>query len=220
MIYIAAVLLALAGLAIGAELPDIDQKLPFLLHRSILTHSVFLPLLLYLPLRRKSNLAIRYFVIGVCVALAVHFSFDLFPRAWTGYALISIPLYGRTTPVFSWIWLVITILVCLDLACTMLETWIDLAISAGAMLLVFALSAPGEQALMRPLLVMIATGALAFLFAPIGDDLRRKLVGRVQGTSSPLDLDMDETWVLLAIGVPVGLLLIASVLVWWVRLWQ
>jgi hypothetical protein len=40
-------LLFLFGAAIALIIPDIDQRLPFLVHRSLLTHGMLLPLLAY-----------------------------------------------------------------------------------------------------------------------------------------------------------------------------
>jgi hypothetical protein len=95
MAYLLGIPLLVVGLVVGMYLPDLDQRLPFLLHRSILTHNAFLPLLLACFLRRKKRPALCLLTIGLCGALAVHLAFDLFPNSWAGYALISLPFFGR-----------------------------------------------------------------------------------------------------------------------------
>ena len=53
---------------------------------------------------------------SVSLGLAVHFSFDLFPQAWSGYALIALPGLGWTPAPFSWIWIALNIVICTYLA--------------------------------------------------------------------------------------------------------
>lgn len=88
-----ALLLALAGFALGWSLPDIDHNLWFATHRSLLTHSFLLPLAVFGIARGRPLL--RYVGIGVCLALAVHLFFDLFPQSWVGYALLTAPMVPR-----------------------------------------------------------------------------------------------------------------------------
>ena len=45
----------------------------------------------------------------MAVRVAVHLSFDLFPKGWSGFALISVPGYGWTAPWFSGAWIAISI---------------------------------------------------------------------------------------------------------------
>jgi hypothetical protein len=91
--------LVVLGAAIGAVVPDVDQAIPYLVHRSGLTHSILPALLLG-----------RFFGprlgAGALVGTAVALSDDLFPRAYQGFALIHLPFLGRiglwTIP---WLWL-------------------------------------------------------------------------------------------------------------------
>ncbi len=79
------------GLAVGENLPDIDQRTNRLLHRSALTHGPLASLLLYSLTLRASATPVRWLAMGVCIGTAVHMAFDLFPRSWQGYALVSLP---------------------------------------------------------------------------------------------------------------------------------
>ena len=73
------------GLLIGSFFPDIDQKIKWLRHRSILTHSAIIPVILAISLKGEKELLL---ISGFCVGMAMHKLFDLFPKKWQGYALI------------------------------------------------------------------------------------------------------------------------------------
>lgn len=79
--------LFLLGLLIGIWLPDIDLAIPYLPHRSGLTHSV-LPGLIVLFLGYPRLAA------GILTATAIHLSADMFPVAWRGTAVTYLPLIG------------------------------------------------------------------------------------------------------------------------------
>lgn len=87
-------LYALILLQIGSMFPDIDQRLPFVPHRSALTHSALVPALL----------AIRLPAIGGLLAggVAIHLVADLLPEGWAGYALVKVPFLGPLGPDASW----------------------------------------------------------------------------------------------------------------------
>ncbi len=67
-------LLALvAGVYVGFRFPDIDQRTDLLVHRSIITHGLLAPLLLYAVLgSRRSPAPARLFVAGVALAVAAN----------------------------------------------------------------------------------------------------------------------------------------------------
>ena len=108
--------LALSGLGfyLGGETPDLDQRTSLLLHRSILTHGLLAPLLVNRFL--SGPRVLRWFAAGFALGVAVHLAADLFPEAWTGFALISLPFYGWLPATASITWLVASIAVCLGLA--------------------------------------------------------------------------------------------------------
>lgn len=109
-------LLTALGMALGFALPDLDLKLAFagLLHRSILTHGCLAPLLAAW-LAKDAGAAGRALLGGLCAALAIHLCFDLFPVRWIGFALITIPLLGRTSALVSWLWIAASSVICLIL---------------------------------------------------------------------------------------------------------
>ena len=59
------------------------------------------------------------------VGLAVHLSFDLFPKGWSGFALISVPSYGWTAPWFSGAWIAFSTVFCAYLAIRLVKNWFD-----------------------------------------------------------------------------------------------
>ena len=77
------------------NLPDIDLSVQGLIgHRSIITHSILFPFLLHYFLIQKKNHSNNYiviFIIGFYLAIAMHLSADLHPKAWRGNALIKLP---------------------------------------------------------------------------------------------------------------------------------
>lgn len=78
---------------LGIRFPDWDFKFN-LRHRSILTHSPLILLILIRFYERDSNDTFRYFLIGFALALSLHFIFDLYPKGWGGGALLKIPVVG------------------------------------------------------------------------------------------------------------------------------
>ena len=157
MSYIIGMPSLLIGIAIGLNLPDKDLETSYLVHRSILTHGCLLPALFFW-LARKRGHAVRLFAIGVSLSSAVHLCFDLFPRAWIGFALIHIPLYGRTTAAFSWLWIASSIAVCLYLAFALVKNAFEVVIVMSSLIIIF-LDAATEESVFWPALItlMIAT---------------------------------------------------------------
>ena len=85
---------------IGLRFPDIDFKIKGLRHRSIVTHSVFLPLILFI-LHKSEMLTLIWMktyditgsvITGLCFGMTVHFLYDLFPKRFVGSALIQLPI--------------------------------------------------------------------------------------------------------------------------------
>ena len=90
------------GLVVGNWFPDIDQKTDLLVHRSIVTHGPLLPIIVVGVASVIRTTPLRWVALGLAVGLAVHLSFDLFPKGWSGFALISVPGYGWMAPWFLW----------------------------------------------------------------------------------------------------------------------
>lgn len=82
----AAVVLALTLIYAGTIYPDADQWLPLLGHRSALTHSMLVPVLVFWRWRPAGG-----FLAG---GVAIHLAADLLSRKWVGFALVKLPLFG------------------------------------------------------------------------------------------------------------------------------
>lgn len=157
--------LSLVALAIavyvGLELPDVDQRVGFLLHRSIITHGPLFPLLAFVlslsdsPVRRRLGA-------GIALGFAVHMAFDLFPRSWQGYALVSIPSYGWMPSVVSWIWIAATMLFCMGLAMKLIHHVGDGMLLLLALALAFVYASGSEEAFWLPLAAIIASLVVAY----------------------------------------------------------
>jgi hypothetical protein len=117
------------GAVVGAKFPDVDLRVPFLVHRSIVTHGILLSGIGFLIQWERPQLWLRTLLIGFSATVAVHLGFDLFPRGWGGPALIFIPFYGRTSPTFSWFWMFGSMIGCLVLTGRMLRTLVEIVFS-------------------------------------------------------------------------------------------
>ena len=90
---------------LGLAFPDVDQLFQSLLgHRSILTHSILLPYLLYVYLEKKEpSPRGKTILIGLLLGIGLHLSADLHPKSWIGFALIKLPFnisIGGLSPVW------------------------------------------------------------------------------------------------------------------------
>ena len=180
-----ALLLFVIGGAIGLRGPDFDLALrwyPLLVHRSLLTHSFFLPLLLCLNLvgkrlAKKAGIAgqierndfaatapARWFIMGISLATAVHLCFDLFPRYWQGFSRIYVPLYGWTTPLFSQIWLLASVFICLRIACLLLRRVEEFFLGFFGLIVGFGIAASAQPTVsFFALIPLTVLGFIAFV---------------------------------------------------------
>ena len=149
------------GLAVGERFPDIDQRTELLLHRSILTHGLLAPLMLYVIVQRVDSLPVRWLAMGVCLGVAVHLAFDLFPKGWQGYALVSLPVYGWLPALVSIGWIAVSGTVCLYLGARLARGSLEAVVFLVGLVGVFAYAAPGEHALWRPLAPVVVATVLA-----------------------------------------------------------
>lgn len=85
------IVLFIAAYLIGIKFPDWDFKMK-LRHRNILTHSPIILILLYILSLKSPSVEFRYFIMGFSLSLGVHLTFDIFPKAWTGGAMIQMPI--------------------------------------------------------------------------------------------------------------------------------
>lgn len=106
----------------GLVAPDVDQRLPFLTHRSLLTHGPWFALLaMWMAHKSKSQSALPLIACSFALGLVWHFSSDLFPKAWVGFALVHIPFWGRLPQSASVFWLMGSLVV--STACAIFLGW-------------------------------------------------------------------------------------------------
>ena len=141
------------GLHCGIGMPDIDQRTSLLLHRSIITHSPLIPFIV-LILASRIGLGLYSLAMGISIGFAVHHAFDLFPTGWAGYALISIPFYGWTPGLFSWIWIAFSMLACAYLAARLVQGWLDRVWYLLGFIYIFILTAPKEHTWFGPVVAL------------------------------------------------------------------
>jgi hypothetical protein len=167
------VILFVIGCLIGLRFADFDtwfRWYPVLVHRSLLTHSFFAPLLLFRAFRGHTEPAARLFVLGVCVASAVHFAFDLFPLRWHGFALVWVPFHGRISMPLSMLWLFVSAVVCLYLACLLLCRVGEFYLGLLGLTVSYGIMAAREPGIFLNALIALA------LAAPIAFVLPRRAV--------------------------------------------
>ncbi|MCW7551347.1 hypothetical protein NX722_01555 [Endozoicomonas gorgoniicola] len=107
-------LLFLAGMMAGVRWPDWDFLIPGLSHRSGLTHSLLLPMVVYF-------MALPAIAAGLSLGIALHLSSDIQPKAWTGGALIKFPVLGSIGKRLSPLWLFINIAGCIGIMAASLD---------------------------------------------------------------------------------------------------
>ena len=163
MKYLFAFILLGVGLAVGNWFPDIDQDTGLLSHRSIVTHGPLVPLIAVAVAATTRPIPIRWFALGLVVGFAVHLSFDLFPKGWSGSALISVPVYGQTTPWFSATWITISTVLCTYLAIKLVKNGLDGFLLILSLLCGFGYISTGEDAFLRPAVTLTVAAAIAFI---------------------------------------------------------
>lgn len=174
------VILLLLALLLGLNLPDLDHQTQFLVHRSILTHGFLVPLGVFLLVYKDKTASPRFLSMGFSLAAVTHLCFDLFPRAWIGFALIHIPFWGRSTPLFSWVWLSMSIIICLYLTFVLIKTLLDIVIAVGSLGLAFTFYA-STQPIFWPALITLLLGVGVTLVLPTNSrEILLNLVSRKQ----------------------------------------
>ncbi len=169
MQYLPALIALVVGLPLGLELPDIDQRMGFLLHRSIITHGPLVPGILFSWVARSQSLPRRWFAMSVSLGVAVHLAFDLFPQAWTGYALIGVPGLGWTPAPFSWLWIALNSLVCAALAAKLVRSSLETGLLILGLGGGFIYAVRAEDAFWGPLAAVTVATAVAVMLAPRRD---------------------------------------------------
>jgi len=148
------------GIAVGMTFADIDLHMPdwLLPHRALFTHGAVVPVCLAWWFWHFRQQTVRGLTIGFALAHAVHLSFDLFPKAWRGYALIHVFTWALP-PVLSWAWVAASIVCCLYLVRSFIRTTWDIWLSFGGILTGFLTYA--HEGVVFPLIAFAIAGILA-----------------------------------------------------------
>jgi len=168
MKYVLGLIGLVAGLVFGNDIPDFDQKTELLLHRSIVTHGPLIPFVLFVIASGIRAVPLRWFALGLALSFAIHLSFDLFPKGWSGFALISIPTYGWTAQWFSWTWIASSIFACTYMALKLVRSVLDGGVFVLSLAGAFAYISMGEDSLWRPASALIIATAIAIPLAVRG----------------------------------------------------
>ena len=161
MAHVVGLVLLGVGLLVGEWLPDTDQSIELLRHRSIVTHGPLVPSLLFLIAKNSDTIPLRWFSLGVSLGFAVHLGFDLFPKAWQGYALISVPFYGWTSPWFSIAWIAGSLLFCAYVAARLTRGYLEAVLYLASLCGVFLSVAGGEYKVIQPAIAIAAAACLS-----------------------------------------------------------
>ena len=166
-----------AGAMVSISTPDLDQtrgifwRANIIQHRSLITHSAILCWILF-QVANRINMPqtfrkwVRYFAAGTGVGLSVHLSFDLFPMAWKGYALIHIPLVGNLNwipfdgdlapVIFSFTWLFANMTYCWHLIAKLGLNRMLWVICVSTTIAFFLIEAQSERTFWGPLIILSA----------------------------------------------------------------
>jgi len=173
-IYVIGLALSVLGALIGIKIADIDQNLPFMKHRSMWTHGIIVPLVLFWGMTDLGYAILDkifeddmlrqimkkgfwfYFEIGFCPAYAVHLASDMFPAQWRGNAKIHTPL-GRMPALLSQLWLGAGMLASFYVMLNVLDTNWKWLLGIGGIVTIGALSynARNKNVFWKPLLMVL-----------------------------------------------------------------
>ena len=99
----------------------------------------------------------------MAVGLAVHLSFDLFPKGRSGFALISVPGYGWMAPWISGAWIAIITVFYAYLAIRLVKNWFDGCFLIMSLVCAFGYISIGEDGFWRPVVVLTVATAVALI---------------------------------------------------------
>lgn len=149
------IFISFASFFIGLKYPDWDFKLK-LRHRSFLTHTPLILLIFIKLYQENNNDMFRFFIIGFALALSLHYTFDYFPKGWSGGALIKIPLFNmRCTPFQSKVILLSSSLIALLITILFTKNIIEFYYFLLLGVLTLVINVKKEKKLFRPLLCYI-----------------------------------------------------------------
>ena len=146
---------------VGSRFPDIDQHSDLLTHRSILTHGLLIPLVLFLIVSLMKNDRLRDFFLIFITSIAIHLCFDLFPKAWYGYALIHIPNFGWTPEIVSKVWMFASVVFCMYASISLINKGSQVLLLVFGVLSIFTYQSFGEARFFAPMTTLFIATAVA-----------------------------------------------------------
>ena len=153
------------GAWLGSWFPDIDQKIRYLRHRSVVTHGFLMPAMMLVGLGVTRVDRVDWFIAGFSVGVAVHLAFDLFPESWRGYALITLPGFGAMSKLVAMAWLVVSVFVCLSIAVILAPGKTGTICYGVALFLLYAYGVIAQrERFVGPMLALVALGGSAAMW--------------------------------------------------------
>lgn len=154
----------LVGSAFGIRIADIDQNLPYIKHRSFLTHG---PLMALFVLNEPFDSPVTsHFFVGFFVAYAIHLNFDMWPEQWHGIAKIHIINKWRLGALLSFAWLAVGVVASLLVsayAVIGLDSWFGLWVVPTLAIYLFVQKI-GKERVVMPALSLILLGAATYFW--------------------------------------------------------
>lgn len=161
------VILLIFGFISGIKFPDIDIKMKFISHRSILTHSPFLSILMYLISRKIGTSDFNYFLSAFSLSEGIHLIYDFFPKAWIGTALIKIPPKSGFGAKTSKYFIFLSIVILMFIGINLMETLSQLKLSMILSIIILIIFHKKEGEFIKPLIVFTFLYlVIAYIFFP------------------------------------------------------
>ena len=158
------------GAWLGSWFPDVDQKLRYLRHRSVVTHGFVMPAILLIGLGVARLERVDWFIAGFSVGIAVHLAFDLFPESWRGYALITIPGFGAMSKLVAMAWLTLSVFACLSIGVILAPGQTGIICYGVVMFLLYAQGVIVQrERMIGPMLALVVLGFGAAMWSVATD---------------------------------------------------
>jgi hypothetical protein len=126
---------------------------------------------------KKSHL--RDFVLIFMISIAVHLCFDLFPKAWYGYALIHIPNLGWTPAVVSKVWMFTSVVFCMYASISLINKGSQVFLLVLGTVSIFTYQSFGEARVFAPFIILFFATAVAIWWKFTPSSQRITIFGRI-----------------------------------------
>lgn len=138
----------------GIKLPDWDFKLK-LRHRSIITHSPLITILMIVAYQVNNDYYFKYFIVGFSMAITIHILFDLFPHKWKGGALLKIPINITCDKDVTKLFFLMTVLISAFIGIFYMTDINEFFFVLLLSIFVFIKKSKYEKSFIRPLLIFV-----------------------------------------------------------------